>query len=252
MTPAARPTGGGARRALRLAGVFALAAVASPPLSRAAPGMLPPVMLWAWERPTDLRALPAGTGVAFLSQTIHIHSAATRISPRRQRLLVAPGTALVAVTRIEATPAELSDLNDGRLARVAEDIASTASLPGVRGVQIDFDATLSQRPLYRRLLHDVRRQLGPQTFLSITALASWCMRDGWVDDLPVDEVVPMLFRMGAGERIPPRLRPGPCGGALGIALDEPLRPPMSAGRVYVFNAQPWSPQTIDGAFRAAE
>ena len=32
----------------------------------------PGVVLWAWERPVDLRGLPAGTGVAFLAQTITI------------------------------------------------------------------------------------------------------------------------------------------------------------------------------------
>jgi hypothetical protein len=85
------------------------------PHSLAAPGQLPPLMLWAWERPTDLRGLSSGIGVAFLSQTIHLQSGAIGISPRRQKLVVSPGTRLVAVTRIEATPAALSDLDGGEL-----------------------------------------------------------------------------------------------------------------------------------------
>ena len=242
-----------AARALTLGGAFALAAISAAPHSRAASATLPPVMLWAWERPTDLRALPHGIGVAFLSQTIHLQAAAIGINPRRQKLLVSPATPLLAVTRIEAASADPSQLDDRRLARLAMDIAATATFPGVRGVQIDFDAALSQRSLYRRLLHHIRRQLGPTTFLSMTALASWCMRDGWLDDLPVDEVVPMLFRLGPGERIPPRLQGGACGGALGIALDEPLPRRMSAARIYVFNAETWSPGTVgDASRRAAE
>ena len=30
----------------------------------------------------------------------------------------------------------------------------------------------------------------------MTALASWCLSDRWISDLPVDEAVPMLFQMG--------------------------------------------------------
>ena len=36
----------------------------------------------------------------------------------------------------------------------------------------------------------------------MTALASFCVGDRWLDGLPVDEVVPMIFRMGTdNERI---------------------------------------------------
>ena len=34
----------------------------------------PRVMLWAWERPEDLRGLGSDTGVAFLAQTISLHA----------------------------------------------------------------------------------------------------------------------------------------------------------------------------------
>ena len=107
---------------------------------------------------------------------------------------------------------------------IARAITSTAALPRVVAVQIDFDATLSQRPMYRALLHAVRRELPPGMPLSITALASWCMQDDWLDDLPIDEAVPMLFRMGPTEQSShPRLRAPACGAAIGTSLDEPLR-----------------------------
>ena len=110
-----------------------------------------------------------------------------------------------------------------------------------------FDATRSQRVFYRRLLHEVRQKIGPDGFVSITALASWCQRDGWLDGLPVDEVVPMLFRMGEGERMPDRIRGSTCQGALGLALDEPLPAAFRAPRLYVFNAGPWTPSTVADA-----
>lgn len=61
-------------------------------------------MLWAWERPTDLRRLEPGMGVAFLAQTITLDRDTFRVVPRRHPLRVSPRTPLVAVTRIERQP----------------------------------------------------------------------------------------------------------------------------------------------------
>jgi hypothetical protein len=203
---------------------------------------LPRLVLWAWERPVDLRALPPDVGVAFLAQTITTTARASVVLPRRQPLRVAPGTPLIAVTRIE-TPG--GDAGTGEVAGIARAIASTAKLPRVAAVQIDFDATLSQRPMYRQLLHAVRRELPPGTPLSITALASWCMQDDWLGDLPIDEAVPMLFRMGPGHRPGvDRLRAPACRGAIGTSLDEPLTFPRGRKRVYVFNPNPWTAGTV--------
>lgn len=246
---AARPDRTG--RAVLVAAVVMLAAVTAAPRSPATRPRLPGLMLWAWERPTDLRDLPGGAGVAFLSQTITLTSSSFDVQPRRQRLQVSPMTPLVAVTRIETRSSAPPNLDNGQLARVAEVIAATGRLPRVRGLQIDFDATRSERPFYRRLLHAVRGRTGADTFLSVTALASWCMHDGWLDGLPVDEVVPMLFRMGAGERMPGRLTQPACAGSLGLALDEPLPPSLIAPRTYVFNPGPWSAASIAEASRRA-
>jgi hypothetical protein len=56
---------------LVLAATLTLSLLASFDTPPAAPvDRLPALVLWAWERPVDLRTLPAGTGVAFLAQTI--------------------------------------------------------------------------------------------------------------------------------------------------------------------------------------
>ena len=206
---------------------------------------LPRLVLWAWERPVDLRALSPDIGVAFLAQTVTATARAHIALARRQPLLVSPLTPLIAVTRIEIPGGEGSAPVD----EIARAIASTAGLPRVAAVQIDFDATLSQRSMYRRLLHAVRRDLPPAMPLSITALASWCMQDNWLDDLPIDEAVPMLFRMGPAEDTGPRprLRAPACDGAVGTSLDEPLRASVARRRVYVFNAQPWTATTVTAA-----
>jgi hypothetical protein len=235
---------------LILAATLTLGLLASFDTPRAAPmDRLPRLVLWAWERPVDLRALPPGVGVAFLAQTISTTGRGSVVLPRRQPLLVAPSTPLIAVTRIE-TPG--GDAAIGQVDEIARAIASTMKLPRVAAVQVDFDATLSQRPMYRQLLHAVRRQLPPATPLSITALASWCMQDDWLGDLPIDEAVPMLFRMGPAEEplragIADRLRASACRGALGTSLDEPLAISRGRKRLYIFNPQPWTATTIGEA-----
>jgi hypothetical protein len=223
-----------------------LSLLASFDTPRAAPiDRLPRLVLWAWERPVDLRTLAPDIGVAFLAQTVTATARAHVVVPRRQPLLVPPGTSLIAVTRIEMPAGDGTAPVDG----IAGAIASTAGLPRVAAVQIDFDATRSQRPMYRRLLHAVRDRLPPGMPVSITALASWCMQDNWLDDLPIDEAVPMLFRMGPAEESGPfpRLRAPACDGALGTALDEPLRASIGRRRVYVFTAQPWTASTVAAA-----
>jgi len=208
---------------------------------------LPRLMLWVWERPTDLRSLDAGIGVAFLSQTVIVRNGAVRVEPRRNPLRVSPHTPLVAVTRIETGGASLPD---ALAAGMAEAIAGTASLPRVHGVQIDFDAAESERGFYRSLVHAVRSTLGPGVPLSITALASWCAQDRWMDGLPVNEAVPMLFRLGpinapyAGLARSSSSAAEECRGALGTSLDEPLHVRAAGRRVYVFNASAWTPASV--------
>jgi hypothetical protein len=214
---------------------------------------VPMLVLWAWERPVDLRALPADVGVAFLAQTVTVTPGGSVVRPRRQPLLVPSAAVMIAVTRIEMPGAARVPSAVDEMARA---IVATATLPRVAAVQVDFDATLSQRPMYRQLLQAVRRTLPPTMPLSITSLASWCMHDDWLGDLPIDEAVPMLFRMGPAEAplraaTIERLRAPICRGAVGTALDEPLDLPPGRRRTYVFNSQAWTDDGILSARRRA-
>jgi hypothetical protein len=262
---------------------------------------LPRVMLWAWERPEDLQFLnPRTTGVAFLAGTIEIRSLAAGsaasaetsvvMHPRLQPLLVPPATALMAVVRVE-TPNDLwhrpgaagdgpsdepgehlraggssssatAPYSDDQRERVAEMIASVAAIRGVRAVQVDYDATRSERSFYRKLLEDVRDRLPRGMPLSMTALASWCIGDTWLNLLPVgtiDEAVPMLFRMGpdatnvaAFVRQGNPFRAQACRASLGVSTDEAFSQSLLEGklkpfaggrnprRVYVFSNRAWT------------
>ena len=238
-------------RALALTVLIALMALLGPALlvSRApVPTPSPQVVLWAWERPVDLRNLPPGAGVAFLAQTITIVRGSYVVAGRRQPLLVDPSTPIIAVTRIEAPV----DAGAPEIAFIARAIADTSQLPRVSGVQIDFDARASQRELYRHILHEVRAALPPHVPLSMTALVSWCLDDEWLDELPVDEAIPMLFRMGPSEEALreewTRRTPAPkCRGAIGVSLDEPAPAGRKGRRAYVFNPGPWSADTVSAA-----
>src|SRR5215211_208879 len=132
----------------------------------------PEVILWAWERPEDLTFLdPQKTSVAFLAKTIYLRGDKVVVRPRLQPLKLAPGTKLVSVVRIETDRADKPALSSSQVRQTAREIVNS-SVSSV--VQIDFDATVSERNFYRSLLQEVRQQLPASTSLSITALASWC------------------------------------------------------------------------------
>lgn len=206
---------------------------------------LPSVFLWAWEVPENLQFLdPHAAGVAFLARTVCLRDGTVSVRPRLQPLRYAPGTVLMAVVRVEPQDSNLPSVDAASTA-----IAEAAAIPHVRALQVDFDATLSQRTYYRDLLANLRRRVPQATPISMTALTSWCRSDGWIAGLPVVEAVPMLFRMGPGERPARTFRPELCQSSAGVSVDEPLREPPSAARLYIFNPRPWTEATYRAALR---
>ncbi|MEY2505182.1 MAG: hypothetical protein QOG27_1462 [Verrucomicrobiota bacterium] len=213
---------------------------------------MPPVMLWAWERPVDLRFINTETtGVAFLAQTIQLSAGGIRVRPRVQPLNLPETTRVMAVVRVETDAVNRPNLSADQREQLAVAIAGMARLPKVSNIQIDFDATQSERVFYRELILDVRRKVPATTGLSITALASWCTYDDWLSDLPIDEAVPMLFRMaGDGKDIARRLHSGddflspPCRHSYGISTDEPRTGLKPARRLYVFNPDAWTEDSV--------
>lgn len=216
----------------------------------------PRPVLWAWERPEDLRFLkPNEADVALLAQTLVIdpNGGVTRV-PRRQALRVNPGTRLIAVARIEGkTP-----LSAEGIEAAATMIAKTFVLDGVTELQIDFDATVSQRASYAQLIRRVR-ELRPKTRLTITALSSWCMGDPWIKELPIDEAVPMVFQMGPDDRgIRRRLSGGDdwtvpaCRASYGLSTYE--TPPSLRRRrqLYLFTDRPWTRASLASALEKYE
>ena len=213
---------------------------------------LPPVILWVWERPEDLSFIdPNTTGVAYLAKTIVLKGDDNMtVRPRLQPLQLAPGTRLVAVVRIE-TDGKQGAFALLRAEQIGKEVAELAERAAV--VQIDYDAIVPERNLYRQILNEVRRQLPGNTALSMTALASWCAGDDWLGDLPIDEAVPMLFRFGVDQhQFQRRLQTGQpfesrmCRNAAGVSTDEPVAR-LPVDRLYIFNPKPWSKESFSAA-----
>lgn len=216
----------------------------------------PALFLWAWERPEDLRFLqPADAGIAVLLAHLFIEDAAPpRLERRKQPLLLTPKTPLMAVVRIESRNLDgnpfQADQAAAQLMRVFGDSKLVA-------VQLDFDATSSERAFYSMILSRLRNQLPKRVPVTMTALASWCQGDRWLGGLPVDEAIPMMFRMGPdaaeirrvlaqGEGFAEPL----CRTTLGLSTDEPLvLPPHWEGRIYLFSPKPWTKQAYDAALK---
>lgn len=217
---------------------------------------MPAKILWAWERPEDLRFLEKDKfGVAFLAQTLTLLNEDVVFKPRRQPLEVSGGTYLIAVTRIETSKDQKNrpKLSDEQTQKVVSLIKKTLSLPNVRALQIDFDVVVSEREFYRTVVNNLKKELPENTPLTITSLASWCVGDSWFNDFPIDEAVPMAFQMGADdERIRSFLSNGNdwreplCRGSYGISIDEPLKISFKPNRrFYYFNPKPWKQSDLE-------
>ncbi len=204
---------------------------------------LPRVTLWAWERREDLHALKTRRfAVAYLDQTLTIGLTVER-QPRRDTLIFPSSAVRIPVIRIQTTPAAL--LNAENRDEAVRDLLISANEQGIAALQVDFDATRSQRPFYRDLLVQLRSQMPSSLPLSITALASWCSFDDWLGGLPVDEAVPMMFRMEPDRRRAPpdlddfRIREPLCQSSVGVSTTEPWPFDIAGKRIYVFSDNGW-------------
>lgn len=217
---------------------------------------MPKKILWAWERPEDLRFLDTDKfGAAFLAQTLILQGDEVIFRPRRQPLELAPNTYLIAVTRIETTKdnKRTAKLSEEQQKKIVSLVKKTLELPGVKTIQIDFDVVVSERNFYRNLIVDLKNSLPENTPLTMTALASWCAGDTWFNDFPVDEAVPMIFEMGAdSDRVRSFLTNGNdwreplCKGSYGISIDEPLNIGFKPNRrFYYFKSKAWERSDLE-------
>ncbi|MGD9590052.1 MAG: hypothetical protein AB7Q37_18205 [Pyrinomonadaceae bacterium] len=212
---------------------------------------VPSTVIWAWERPEDLRFLDPGRhAVAFLAQTLILKNDSVEVIPRRQPLAINPGSYVIAVTRIESSRRsdERPSLSTTQREAVIVHLQESVKLPEVRAIQVDFDAVASEREFYRTLIIDTRSRIGPDLTLTITALASWCSGDRWLVGLPIDDAVPMLFDIGPQRNeILRDLKGGTdwneplCRNSYGVSVNEPPLSGLKPGRrIYLFKDAAWN------------
>jgi hypothetical protein len=207
----------------------------------------PTPILWAWERPEDLRFAGPDATIAVLAGSITLRGEAVLAAPRRQPALLQPAQKRIAVVHVEIDRHKpLAWTAAQRQAAAAAALAYAADLPA-QSVQLDFEVRDSERQVLLDLLGDLRAGLGAEKRLSMTALASWCDTEHWIEAAPVDEIVPMLFRMGpGGTALKRRLAEGGdfrdrrCRSAIGIATDTPPSFLPAGRRLYVFNPHRWN------------
>jgi hypothetical protein len=214
---------------------------------------IPPKILWAWERQEDLRFLDSSKiGVAFLAQTIFLQGDEVLLKPRRQPLQVNEKTYLIAVTRIETNKQNRPNLSENQSAEIISLLLKTLQLKNVKSLQIDFDAVTSERNFYRKLIFDLRPQIDKEIPLTITALGSWCMADNWLDNLPIDEAIPMLFDMGTEDKSVRAFLDSKkdwneplCRTSYGLSINQPLDYDfLPKRRFYYFSSSSWKLEDV--------
>jgi hypothetical protein len=222
---------------------------------------IPPIILWAWEREEDMRFVDSQKiGVGFLAQTLIPQNDEVLIKPRRQPLQVKEDTYLIAVTRIESSKQLRPTYSAKQQSELVELILKTLQKKNVKAIQIDFDVVVSEREFYRKLLNELRPKMDKDIPLTITALASYCVGDVWFGDLPIDESVPMIFRMGTdSERVKNFISSGRdfneplCQTSYGFSLDEPMNIDLKPNRrVYIFNNRSWKAEDLSKVYEIAQ
>ncbi len=212
-------------------------------------------VIWAWERPEQLERLPADIGIAAVVGFIRLRGDAVLVVRGRRFPLLARRDRVqpIGVVHIEIDQSAPLEWTATLQAQVISAALSFAS--GYQAVQIDMEVRQSQRVALLSVLAGMRAGLAPQTRLSMTALASWCETEHWLAEAPVDEIVPMLFRMGrTGQLLRNKLAAGgdfnepACRAAVGIAVDSPVVFPADR-RVYIFNPQAWNATSLSALER---
>lgn len=249
---------------------------------QAALAALPPLMLWVWERPDDTRSWLANStrssksteagdaaagadlqaqriGVAVLDSTVLLRDGSATVRRRQQALRLPPEWSasgrllpkapLVTIVHIDmASGAHKPLLNERQKQTIVRTVTAAAKRSPSQVVQLDFEVMHSQKPFLADIIRRSRAALPDNVALSITAQPSWCVGDAWLADLPVDEVVPMAFRMTGDVKRTQEILihdgrfPRPeCQPSLGLALNEqPWPDKLRSQRLYLFNRAAWS------------
>jgi len=214
---------------------------------------------WVWPASNGPMAHDGGGSApplrqaAVLVESLRIGAgSAVERHPRMQPLVLPSGVPVVPVLHVESDERSPDAWDAAQVDAIVAAFARhrDEALRGPGLLQLDFEAPRRQRPAYIALVHRLRQSLPPSLRLGVTVLAHWCTEGRWLDELPVDEVVPMLYRLGpqaaawrARWNDPDAPMAAACRGpALGFATNDPPASALLArtARPYFFDDSAWS------------
>ena len=206
------------------------------------------LILWAWERPEDLRFVVPPDEIAWHAAYMVLHDGHLETRRRRSPLLIGHGNVTTAVVHIQVAHGSHLVWSPGLCRQTVNAALAYGLARHPSRLQIDFEVGASERRALLDVLRDLAARKPNDVSLSMTAIVSWCESEHWLEEAQVDEIVPMLFRMGrGGEAIRRRLESGRdfvdprCRIALAISTDSPIARAPTGRRVYVFDPRSWTP-----------
>jgi hypothetical protein len=130
---------------------------------------MPALVLWAWDRDDDLSFIDIrDTAVAYLAATVILRGETVLLTPRHHPLAPPQGTRLIAVAHVEVDRYEPPVMSDAQALAFAETLAALRAIRPGEFLQIDFEATASQRAFFVQAVAALRERL-PDATLSATA-----------------------------------------------------------------------------------
>lgn len=203
----------------------------------------PRIYLWAWDRPEDLRFLDPKIGVAYFAGKIDLSEKKPVFRPRSKALLLPERRVTLPVLHVRAV--RNARYGDAERELIVEAMRRLVADTGTQAIQLDFEVYHSQREFYKSVIRSFRKEQ-PRLRLSVTALASWCGRDSWLEGLAIDEVVPMLFDAShaGGEASGHVPQNSLCGEAAGLATYEKYARIPRAKNYYLFSNRAWRREDV--------
>ncbi len=210
------------------------------------------IYLYAWETPQDFSFLATddyyieNIGVAYLAGEVGSESGELTFRNRRNTLIIPEGIETISVVRINPLN-ELEDLVENK-----ERIASFITSHCLRAdfCQIDMDTKPSEYEHYKEIIEIVNSELEEK--VSIAALASWCAKDSWLNNLNISYAVPMLYRMGEASTLLKTegisLKNNFCKENVALSTDEldfDFHKYITDKNIFIFNPTTWTSESVD-------
>lgn len=210
------------------------------------------IYLYAWERPEDMSFLDSidhkRMSVVYYAGDVVIDHGRANISPRRNSLFIPKNIKTIPLIRID-------NFNDSSaLQKNSGDIINfiTRVCRDATSCQLDFDAKTSEYSAYIDIITAVRNNL-PKVKITITALASWCGDNSWLNNLPIENAVPMLYRLGNDISVRRVLDDGritsytKCNRSVALSIDEldfEFKQYLNCRNIYLFNPESWTKESF--------